>query len=79
MQLHNQLPKLSPLEALRIAPLQEAAGNGLLLFFKVDDFDVPLPRARVLVSQAMEASESSRCRFPPQRPTVGFGSSPLII
>jgi hypothetical protein len=23
--LHNQLPKLSPLEALRIAPLEEAA------------------------------------------------------
>jgi len=29
-------------------------GNGLLLFFKVDDFDVALPRARVLVSQLEE-------------------------
>ena len=28
--------------------------NGLLLFFKVDDFDVALPRARALVSQLKE-------------------------
>lgn len=29
-------------------------GNGLLLFFRVDDFDVALPRARTLVPQFEE-------------------------
>jgi catechol 2,3-dioxygenase-like lactoylglutathione lyase family enzyme len=29
-------------------------GNGLLLFFRVDDFDVALPRARTLVSRLEE-------------------------
>lgn len=31
-----------------------AAGNGLLLFFRVDDFDAALPRARTLVSRFEE-------------------------
>jgi catechol 2,3-dioxygenase-like lactoylglutathione lyase family enzyme len=30
------------------------AGNGLLLFFRVDDFDAALPRARTLVSRLEE-------------------------
>ncbi|MGH6877689.1 MAG: VOC family protein [Rhizomicrobium sp.] len=29
-------------------------GNGLLLFFRVDDFDMALPRARALVAQLAE-------------------------
>lgn len=29
-------------------------GNGLLLFFRVDDFDAALPRARSLVSRLEE-------------------------
>jgi hypothetical protein len=29
-------------------------GNGLLLFFRVDNFDVVLPRARALVSRLEE-------------------------
>jgi catechol 2,3-dioxygenase-like lactoylglutathione lyase family enzyme len=36
------------------SPHNAKPGNGLLLFFKVDDFDVALPRARVLVSQLEE-------------------------
>ena len=31
-----------------------APGNGLLLFFRVDDFDAALPRARTLVSRLAE-------------------------
>ena len=31
-----------------------AVGNGLLLFFRVDDFDVTLQRARALVAQLEE-------------------------
>ena len=31
-----------------------SAGNGLLLFFRVDDFDTALPRARVLASRLDE-------------------------
>jgi catechol 2,3-dioxygenase-like lactoylglutathione lyase family enzyme len=33
------------------SPEQATPGNGLLLFFRVDDFDKALPRARALVSQ----------------------------
>jgi hypothetical protein len=29
-------------------------GNGLLLFFRVDDFDMALPRARALVTRLEE-------------------------
>ena len=32
------------------SPHDAKPGNGLLLFFRVDDFDVALPRARALVS-----------------------------
>ena len=33
-----------------ISPGPSAPGNGLLLFFRVDDFDEALPRARALVT-----------------------------
>jgi catechol 2,3-dioxygenase-like lactoylglutathione lyase family enzyme len=33
------------------SPHDATAGNGLLLFFRVDDFDEALPRARALVSR----------------------------
>jgi catechol 2,3-dioxygenase-like lactoylglutathione lyase family enzyme len=36
------------------SPDHAEPGNGLLLFFKVDDFDVALPRARTLVSRLDE-------------------------
>jgi catechol 2,3-dioxygenase-like lactoylglutathione lyase family enzyme len=36
------------------SPLVARPGNGLLLFFLVDDFDTALPRARALVSQLAE-------------------------
>ena len=34
-----------------VSPDRAGPGNGLLLFFRVDDFDEALSRARVLVSQ----------------------------
>src|SRR5476651_1902811 len=34
-----------------MAPDHAHPGNGLLLFFRVDDFDMALPRARALVAQ----------------------------
>ena len=36
------------------SPHYAEPGNGLLLFFRVDDFDVTLPRARALVSRLEE-------------------------
>jgi catechol 2,3-dioxygenase-like lactoylglutathione lyase family enzyme len=36
------------------SPDNAAPGNGLLLFFRVDNFDVALPRARSLVSRLEE-------------------------
>jgi catechol 2,3-dioxygenase-like lactoylglutathione lyase family enzyme len=36
------------------SPRDIAPGNGLLLFFRVDDFDAALPRARALVSRLEE-------------------------
>jgi catechol 2,3-dioxygenase-like lactoylglutathione lyase family enzyme len=36
------------------SPRSAAPGNGLLLFFRVDDFDMALPRARALVSRLEE-------------------------
>ncbi|HEY6642168.1 VOC family protein [Povalibacter sp.] len=36
------------------SPARAEPGNGLLLFFRVDDFDEALSRARVLVSQLEE-------------------------
>ena len=35
-------------------PDEAKPGNGLLLFFRVDDFDTTLPRARALVSRLEE-------------------------
>src|SRR5262249_15668649 len=35
-------------------------GNGLLLFFRVDDFDEALPRARALVSRLEEEPHRNR-------------------
>jgi catechol 2,3-dioxygenase-like lactoylglutathione lyase family enzyme len=37
-----------------LAPDGGTAGNGLLLFFRVDDFDLALPRARRLVARLEE-------------------------
>ncbi len=37
-----------------MSPHQASPGNGLLLFFRVDDFDEALPRARALVSELDE-------------------------
>ena len=37
-----------------MSPAQAPPGNGLLLFFRVDDFDVALKRARALVSRLEE-------------------------
>ena len=36
------------------SPRDAKPGNGLLLFFRVDNFDVALPRARALVSRLEE-------------------------
>jgi catechol 2,3-dioxygenase-like lactoylglutathione lyase family enzyme len=36
------------------SPENGTAGNGLLLFFRVDDFDSALPRARALVTRLEE-------------------------
>ena len=38
------------------SPHHAEPGNGLLLFFRVDDFDLALPRARALVSRFEEES-----------------------
>jgi hypothetical protein len=37
-----------------MSPDNGAAGNGLLLFFRVDDFDLAIQRARSLVSRLEE-------------------------
>src|SRR5215472_13573861 len=37
-----------------MSPEHAAPGNGLLLFFRVDDFDAALQRARALVTQLEE-------------------------
>jgi catechol 2,3-dioxygenase-like lactoylglutathione lyase family enzyme len=36
------------------SPRASTSGNGLLLFFRVDNFDIALPRARTLVSRLDE-------------------------
>jgi catechol 2,3-dioxygenase-like lactoylglutathione lyase family enzyme len=40
-----------------ISPNHGKPGNGLLLFFRVDDFDMALPRARALVTRLEEEPE----------------------
>jgi hypothetical protein len=37
-----------------MSPNHAQPGNGLLLFFRVDDFDMALPRARALVAPLEE-------------------------
>jgi hypothetical protein len=37
-----------------MSPDHGKPGNGLLLFFRVDDFDMALPRARALVTRLEE-------------------------
>ena len=37
-----------------VGPESATPGNGLLLFFRVDDFDMALPRARALVARLEE-------------------------
>jgi hypothetical protein len=39
-----------------MSPDKRAPGNGLLLFFRVDDFDMALKRARTLVNRFEEES-----------------------
>jgi catechol 2,3-dioxygenase-like lactoylglutathione lyase family enzyme len=42
-----------------VSPDRAEPGNGLLLFFRVDDFDEALSRARALVSQLEEEPQSN--------------------
>jgi catechol 2,3-dioxygenase-like lactoylglutathione lyase family enzyme len=42
-----------------ISPERAEPGNGLLLFFRVDDFDEALSRARALVSQFAEEPQTN--------------------
>ena len=42
-----------------VSPDRAEPGNGLLLFFRVDDFDEALARARALVSQLEEEPQTS--------------------
>ena len=37
-----------------MSPERATPGNGLLLFFRIDDFDMALPRARALVARLEE-------------------------
>jgi hypothetical protein len=39
-----------------MSPDEAPPGNGLLLFFRIDDFDVALQRARALVARLEEES-----------------------
>jgi catechol 2,3-dioxygenase-like lactoylglutathione lyase family enzyme len=43
-----------------ISPVSATPGNGLLLFFRVDDFDAALPRARALASRLDEEPHLNR-------------------
>lgn len=42
------------------SPRRAQPGNGLLLFFRVDNFDLALPRARALVSRLEEEPHVNR-------------------
>jgi len=44
---HHEHPSL-------LSPDRATPGNGLLLFFRIDDFDLALPRARSLVTRFEE-------------------------
>ena len=44
------------------SPAYAKPGNGLLLFLRVDNFDLALPRARALVSPRWPSAEISRPR-----------------
>ena len=50
-----------------ISPDNATPGNGLLLFFRVDDFDSALPRARALVARLEEEPSTN-----PSTGTQGF-------
>ena len=45
-----------------MSPDEASPGNGLLLFFRVDDFDMALNRARALVTRFEEANFFTRDR-----------------
>ena len=45
-----------------MSPVEASPGNGLLLFFRVDDFDLALKRARALVGQFEEEPHVNRTR-----------------
>src|SRR5262249_12153159 len=51
-----------------ISPDRAEPGNGLLLFFRVDDFDEALSRARSLVSQLEEEPQLNPCPSPKPHP-----------
>jgi len=42
-----------------MSPVAGASGNGLLLFFRVDDFDAALQRARTLVERLEEEPQTN--------------------
>jgi hypothetical protein len=47
-----------------MSPDHGTPGNGLLLFFRVDDFDLALQRARSLVSRLEEEPHLASSRTP---------------
>lgn len=51
-----------------MSPNDVALGNGLLLFFRVDDYDMAVKRARALVDRPAEEPHLTR--------TLKLGSSP---
>jgi hypothetical protein len=55
------------------SPDHAQPGNGLLLFFRVDDFDMALPRARALVTRLAGPACSVTVRYPD--PVVSENSS----
>jgi len=64
-----------------MSPGQAQPGNGLLLFFRVDDFAMTLPRARVGTSSRRSTASSSCIRSSRPTPTArsaGTGSSLII-
>jgi hypothetical protein len=64
----RRLPRFRP----SISPDHGTPGNGLLLFFRVDDFDLALQRARSLVTRLEE-----ECAIGSMRLTAGMSRMAL--